>query len=83
MSEKSIAALSVRSAYGNRHVSVRDTVLTLSSRRLNMLTQAEALKRRAGPLATRDHGVNYLQGYRISRPYPQKISCFVDVGACA
>ncbi|MBJ4720680.1 cyclic di-GMP phosphodiesterase, partial [Salmonella enterica subsp. enterica serovar Anatum] len=50
---------------------VLDTVLTLS-RRLNMLTVAEGVETPEQARWLRDHGVNYLQGYWISRPLPLK-----------
>ncbi|ELD2784067.1 cyclic di-GMP phosphodiesterase [Salmonella enterica] len=50
---------------------VLDTVLTLS-RRLNMLTVAEGVETPDQARWLRDHGVNYLQGYWISRPLPLK-----------
>ncbi|ECC1506178.1 cyclic di-GMP phosphodiesterase [Salmonella enterica subsp. houtenae] len=50
---------------------VLDTVLTLS-RRLNMLTVAEGVETPEQACWLRDHGVNYLQGYWISRPLPLK-----------
>ncbi|EIP0028059.1 cyclic di-GMP phosphodiesterase [Salmonella enterica subsp. enterica serovar Kisangani] len=50
---------------------VLDTALTLS-RRLNMLTVAEGVETPEQARWLRDHGVNYLQGYWISRPLPLK-----------
>ncbi|HDY3060657.1 TPA: cyclic di-GMP phosphodiesterase [Salmonella enterica] len=50
---------------------VLDTVLTLS-KRLNMLTVAEGVETPEQARWLRDHGVNYLQGYWISRPLPLK-----------
>jgi EAL domain-containing protein (putative c-di-GMP-specific phosphodiesterase class I) len=46
---------------------VLDAVLTLA-RRLNMVTVAEGVETREQAAWLREHGVNYLQGYWISRP---------------
>lgn len=48
---------------------VLDAVLTLA-RRLNMLTVAEGVETPEQAAWLREHGVNYLQGYWISRPMP-------------
>lgn len=46
---------------------VLDAVLTLT-RRLNIVTVAEGVETEEQAAWLRDHGVNYLQGYLISRP---------------
>ena len=46
-----------------------DAVLTLS-KRLNMLTVAEGVETPEQAKWLRDRGVNFLQGYWISRPLP-------------
>lgn len=48
---------------------VLDAVLTLA-RRLNMSTVAEGVETPEQAAWLREHGVNYLQGYWISRPMP-------------
>ncbi len=48
---------------------VLDAVLTLA-RRLNMVTVAEGVETPEQAAWLREHGVNYLQGYWISRPMP-------------
>ncbi len=48
---------------------VLDAVLTLA-RRLNMVTVAEGVETPEQAAWLRQHGVNYLQGYWISRPMP-------------
>ncbi|WP_370968286.1 cyclic di-GMP phosphodiesterase [Enterobacter wuhouensis] len=48
---------------------VLDAVLTLA-RRLNMLTVAEGVETPEQAAWLREHGVNFLQGYWISRPMP-------------
>ncbi len=46
-----------------------DAVLTLA-RRLNMSTVAEGVETPEQAAWLREHGVNFLQGYWISRPMP-------------
>jgi EAL domain-containing protein (putative c-di-GMP-specific phosphodiesterase class I) len=48
---------------------VLDAVLTLA-RRLNMATVAEGVETPEQAAWLREHGVNFLQGYWISRPMP-------------
>jgi EAL domain-containing protein (putative c-di-GMP-specific phosphodiesterase class I) len=48
---------------------VLDAVITLA-RRLNMVTVAEGVETRDQARWLREHGVNFLQGYWISRPMP-------------
>ena len=48
---------------------VLDAVLTLA-RRMNMLTVAEGVETPEQAAWLREHGVNFLQGYWISRPMP-------------
>jgi len=53
---------------------VLDAVLTLA-RRLNMSTVAEGVETPEQAAWLREHGVNFLQGYWISRPMPLEQFC--------